>query len=903
MSDTNEKRLREMLNEEKWTRATISNYSINNFKDLDTIIDDARERLEDNELKAVCDEHLSHTKNSIIALYISTIISLSKQLLDDSTLVTLIGIFKDNRKMSIVEHLCLKVLEYGDTRLPLRTLAECYEESGSDEIYSVWERLVKIDYEEAEVAKQLAEKYESEEDFEKAVEYYKRALYRFIHRAQVQPAKYINPVKEVWAKLVSLIPEEIDLFYHMQRKIAAMFGTTRAGLLMQEVYVYYKKNEDWDTAIDILKLILKYDEKDSWARSEITEAFQKKYADHSQLDVCLKRSNLNQSWRNSFEAIAEFEKHIAFDTGNFVFHRSWGVGRISCVTIEDLTIDFAKKRGHTMALKMAVTALQTISKEHIWVLKSTSSRDELVARIKQDIEWALKIIIRSFDNNCDLKKVKQELVPALLTPNEWTSWNTKARKMLKENPIFGINPSNIDFYTVRDRPIPLDEKLSNEFKAQKSFFARVDLLLAFMKTGDTDSDIFREMFNYFDNFLKAFSQVNEHVISSYLVVQQTASQFAHLNPGKQYSFAELYSQIEDPAAVYLAIKSKTLREFFLNNIRKFVPKWSNEFIRLFPVVLSADVIDSLIEAGYVEKMKDAARAYFENYRNYRNAVIWLFKNAREEQWFTEIDIDLERQLIVLIHILDLTFREISNKRNTIENRKINRQVAGILFGKDALLETFILEHDENTITRLYTLVGDIDDLDPAIKMNLRNKILAVHKDFKFFESDEKETVVSGLIVTAHMYDEKKKELKEIIEVRIPKNSKDISFALSLGDLRENSEYKAAKEEQAQLNNTVLRLQEEIDRAQIFDPATVSTVKVSFGTQATLFNTDTNEEEIYILLGPWESDPGNGIISYMSPLGNHLLHHKAGDTLSFEIGDQKKNYELKKIDKASAELLV
>ena len=121
-----------------------------------------------------------------------------------------------------------------------------------------------------------------------------------------------------------------------------------------------------------------------------------------------------------------------------------------------------------------------------------------------------------------MKRIKQELVPSLLTAGEWTSWNTKARKVLKENPMFGINPDNIDFYSVRERPIAPEEKLSNEFKAQKNFFARIELLNAYdaSEACDDESDTFREMLDYFEGFLKAFSQVNELVICAYILVKE-----------------------------------------------------------------------------------------------------------------------------------------------------------------------------------------------------------------------------------------------------------------------------------------------------------------------------------------------------------------------------------------------
>jgi len=93
MSETLEKNVQEMLNEEKWTRATLSNYSIGQFKELDAVLKTAREERALDELKTVCDEHLVHTKNSIIALYFSGMIALSRQLIDDSALVNLITIF------------------------------------------------------------------------------------------------------------------------------------------------------------------------------------------------------------------------------------------------------------------------------------------------------------------------------------------------------------------------------------------------------------------------------------------------------------------------------------------------------------------------------------------------------------------------------------------------------------------------------------------------------------------------------------------------------------------------------------------------------------------------------------------------------------------------------------------
>jgi transcription elongation factor GreA-like protein len=176
------KNVQETLNEEKWTRATLSNYSAAQFKELDAILKECQEAHLYEELKNLCDEHLVHTKNSIIALYISGMIALSRQIIDDSAIINLVNIFVDNHKWTIVKYLCEGILEYGESKFALRTLGECYRNENNEEgIYGIWERLVKVDIEEAELAKALAEHYEKLGNLEATIDYYKKALHRYIN--------------------------------------------------------------------------------------------------------------------------------------------------------------------------------------------------------------------------------------------------------------------------------------------------------------------------------------------------------------------------------------------------------------------------------------------------------------------------------------------------------------------------------------------------------------------------------------------------------------------------------------------------------------------------------------------------------------------------------------------------
>ena len=892
--------VQDMLKEETWTRATISNYTQNNLKELADIVEQARNENCIDEILSICEEHLSHTKDSIIALYLSGTFSLQRGILDNNAFETLVDIFQKNHKEAIVTYLCETILEDApNNKFALRTLAENYRAENNDKAWDLYIQIVKIDFQEADIAKLLAEHY-AESNEKLSIEYYKKAILRYINIGNY------NAVKEMWTILVQKIPQEFEFFQLLRRKISKIFGATKTTNPMQELYNWYKVAASstaayWDTAILILKQNLEIDPKDAWARKEITDCYRGKYKGHTRLEDYIKSSNLTQNYRNVFEAINDFEKHIAFDKGSFVFHRNWGVGLILKLEKDTLTINFGKTGGkHDISLKMAVSALKPLAKDHIWVLKATKKREELAAMVKDDKKWALKTIIQSFDNNCDFKRIKAELVPVILKPTEWTSWNTAAKKILDSDAEFGVNPNDINCYTVRDHEITQEEKLSNEFKAQKQFFARVEILMKFFYNDITDnsSDMFLEMYSYFTGFLKNISKVNEQVLASYLVVRKISgldSQF--LFPVKE-TFAEIYSKLDDPRRVYEELKDSkntTLKDDFLECI-EMLPDWNVQYIRLFPTVLDEKLIDKLIQKGFEADVQKLVKTSFEQFKDYRETVLYFFKNCQEKDWFKKADVSYEKQLITLINIIELTFREINNHLNTTENKKINKNASTLLFSDDTLFK-YLQAQDEEAVKKLYTLIDDIPDIDPNYKAQTRSKILEKYPEFKFRVSEEKTTQPKDMIVTAKMLEQKKAEAERIKNDEIPQNAKDIAEAREKGDLKENAEYKSAKEKQHILNLTLSKLQEELNRATVFDPTTLTTAVVSFATVVTLQNNETGKDEVYTILGPWESDPDNNIISYMSPFGNAIMERKAGETFTFVVNEHEYNYTVKEINKA------
>ena len=193
----------ELLNQEKWTRAALNSYVTSNFVELDSLLEDVRKEDREAELLELCEEHLRSNRNSIIALYLSGIVSIGRRLVDDSNLILLVNIFTDNHKWNIVEYLCNRILEFGENRFALRTLAESYDNKNEEASkLEVYERLIRVDYEEADFVKVLARNREKAGDIGGAVNYYRKALHRYINKRN-----YAN-IKEIWERLIEHRPDD-----------------------------------------------------------------------------------------------------------------------------------------------------------------------------------------------------------------------------------------------------------------------------------------------------------------------------------------------------------------------------------------------------------------------------------------------------------------------------------------------------------------------------------------------------------------------------------------------------------------------------------------------------------------------------------------------------------------------
>ena len=134
-------------------------------------------------------------------------------------------------------------------------------------------------------------------------------------------------------------------------------------------------------------------------------------------------------------------------------------------------------------------------------------------------------------------------------------------------------------------------------------------------------------------------------------------------------------------------------------------------------------------------------------------------------------------------------------------------------------------------------------------------------------------------MTAEGKEKLEAELKNLKLVKRPEVIERIKVARSFGDLSENSEYDAAKDEQSHLEDRIAQVEEMLKYAQVVDAESVDPNEVSVGKTITYTEVGTDDPETYTIVGSDESDPLNGKISNDSPIAQALLGKKKGETVS------------------------
>ncbi|MCH9784087.1 MAG: transcription elongation factor GreA [Alcanivorax sp.] len=142
----------------------------------------------------------------------------------------------------------------------------------------------------------------------------------------------------------------------------------------------------------------------------------------------------------------------------------------------------------------------------------------------------------------------------------------------------------------------------------------------------------------------------------------------------------------------------------------------------------------------------------------------------------------------------------------------------------------------------------------------------------------------------------RKELDQLKKVDRPRISAAIAEAREHGDLKENAEYHAAREQQGFCEGRIQDIESKLSNAQIIDITSIqNTGKVIFGVTVTIVDVDSDEEKVYQIVGDDEADIKSGKLSVNSPIARGLIGREEGDTVQIDTPGGTKEYEVDKVE--------
>ena len=134
-------------------------------------------------------------------------------------------------------------------------------------------------------------------------------------------------------------------------------------------------------------------------------------------------------------------------------------------------------------------------------------------------------------------------------------------------------------------------------------------------------------------------------------------------------------------------------------------------------------------------------------------------------------------------------------------------------------------------------------------------------------------------------------LEEELHFKLPK---EIQKAREFGDLRENAEYKAAMERQSIVRARIMQVRQRLGEVESIDISKIPTDRVAYGSSVVLFDLEKEEKISYRLVTSEESDPENGLISTVSPIGQALMGKEEGDEVKVKTPNGVRNFEIRRL---------
>ena len=600
--------------------------------------------------------------------------------------------------------------------------------------------------------------------------------------------------------------------------------------------------------------------------------------------------------REEFEKMAaagKLDRHhidalVQLTNSGFCMHRSWGFGKIKTVdtVFARFTIDFPNKPGHAMDLAFAAESLRAIPRDHILARKAADLESLRQMAATNHLEL-VKLVLSSNGGKATVDQIQQALVPDVIR-DDWKKWWEAAKRELKKDGHFQVPLKKSEPIVYQVKEVSLQDRLMGDFRASKGLKARIAVAGEIIKNAHDLSDkqsAASEVILALNSEIPSYQRTQPAVALEAIFVRDDCRETAGLPPVQgELEAAAIWSQdlklgplMEQlPAAKH----RRALESFKAANPDKWVETLRNT-LNSVSAKLCREFAGLLIHEGHMAELKEMLARLISQHTASSELLLWLAKD-RNDSFADILGPEVFRAMLTAM------------ERDQFNEKRSNRLRDFILDDQELLVELIGSADLEviKDLTRALQLSPSFDDMD---KRSLLARIVKSYPAIQSLISGEQTRQESHLLVSWESLERRKNEYRELVEKKIPANSKEIAIARSYGDLRENHEYKAAKEMQKLLMKQKAELETQLVRARGTDFAGSRTDVVGIGTIVRATDLEANRPEHFTILGAWDSDPDQGVVSYLSPMAQALLNHKIGDEVEFEVHGVRHHHRIDSID--------
>jgi transcription elongation GreA/GreB family factor len=568
-------------------------------------------------------------------------------------------------------------------------------------------------------------------------------------------------------------------------------------------------------------------------------------------------------------------------------HRSWGFGRIKTVdtVFARFTIDFAGKPGHTMDLGFAVESLKPIPKDHILARKANDL--ESLRQMAAHHLDLIRLVLNSYGGKATADQIQQALVPDVIR-DDWKKWWETARREMKKDGHFIVPLKKTEPVVYQAKEISLQDRLMANFRAAKGLKARVAVVGELSKSASDLADkqaAAGEIIAGLNTDIASYQRTQPSVALEAIFARDELREIAGLPPAAdEITAAQLWSQDMKFGPVLEQIPAAkhhhALASFKAANPERWhdVLRGSLNFVS---AKLCREFANLLIQEGKMDLLKETLSRLINQHTAGSELLLWLGRE-RSDAFADILGPEVFRAMLTAM------------ERDQFNEKRSNRLREFILDDHELLAElTASADIDVvKDLTRALQLSPVFDDMD---KRSLLARLVKSHPAVQSLITGEQSKQDSSMLVSWESLERRKAEYQELVQKKIPANSREIATARSYGDLSENHEFKAAKEMQKMLMRRKDELETQLTRARGTDFSNVRTDIVSIGTIVQATDLGANQPETFTILGAWDSDPDKGVISYLSPVAQSLLNNKVGDEVEFELHGAKRRHRIERIE--------